>query len=175
MLNILLFLCFPIDNPLFLLSKLTINLYVLYDICFWVLLLCKNQLNERCYFSCQNNVGSIAVQSIGVTRGQSWLCQPNFKLDCVCSSDLFTSPAECHVVAGHPAGCNDRLHSNLPDTQQDKTSSQLLFCVWNCISILLLFSPTSFLSFSLSLASLAHSLALLNSAFASFLASGHDV
>lgn len=81
-----------------------------------------------------------------MTRGQSWLCQANCKLDCVCSSDLFTSPAECHVVAGHPAGCNDRLHSNLPDTQQDKTSSQLPYCVWSCISILLLFSLTSCLS-----------------------------
>ena len=86
-----------------------------------------------------------------MTRGQSWLCQADCKPDCVCSSDLFTSPAECHVVAGHPAGCNDRLHSNLPDTQQDKTSSQLLFCVWNCISILLLFSPTSSPALSLSL------------------------
>lgn len=59
----------------------------------------------------------------------------------VCSSDLFASPAESHVVAGHPAGCNDRLHSNLPDSQQEKTSSQLLFRVWNDASIPLLCSP----------------------------------
>ncbi|KAJ4922618.1 hypothetical protein JOQ06_027874, partial [Pogonophryne albipinna] len=66
--------------------------------------------------------------STGVTRGQSRLCRAGCKLDCVCSSDLFSPPAECHVVAGRPTGCNDRLHSNLPETQQDKTSSQLLFC-----------------------------------------------
>lgn len=83
------------------------------------------------------------TDSIGVNWASARFA--SCKLDCVCSSDLFSSPAECHVVAEHHAGSNDRLHSNLPETQQDETSSQLLFCLWSWVSrLLLFFFPSSF-------------------------------
>lgn len=90
--------------------------------------------------------------SIGVIEAsaRSASCKLDCVCVCVCSSDLFSSPAECHVVAEHHAGSNDRLHSNLPQTQQDETRLQLLFCLWSCVSRLLLFFflASSFLSLS---------------------------
>lgn len=70
-----------------------------------------------------------AAENIDVMEGSVGFV--SCELDCVCSSDLFSSPAERHVVAQCPAGCNDRLHSNLPETQQGKTSSRLLFCLYH--------------------------------------------
>lgn len=111
-----------INGPLSPFSKLTVSLYGINNSSF--------SQRKCCHFNCSPNVGSV---------GCGWRA---VGLVCVCVPVIYScSPAECHVVAGHPAGCNDRLHSNLPDSQQEKTSSQLLIWVWNDVSILLLCSP----------------------------------